>query len=115
MTKTRLNKGEKYYLVNTTLGTLSVDYLRDWRTSEDDAYYASGNYFHTEEEAEDMAKKLRTVLNGADVIEMPSTKEVDNIVWDHAHKGGYAYDSCYPIFRDGWNACYGCLKSKIVK
>lgn len=32
---------------------------------------------HTKEEAESMLKKLRAVLNGAEVIEMPSEEEID--------------------------------------
>lgn len=34
-----------------------------------------GNYFYTSKEAETMAKKLRAVLNGAEVIEMPTGKK----------------------------------------
>lgn len=74
-----------------------------------DAYrFAYGNYFNTEEEAESMAEKISKVLNGADVIEMPSEEEIKQASYDCTN--GYDDDQI-PGFKEGveW------LKSKIVK
>lgn len=59
--------------------------------------------------------KIELVLKGADVIEMPNENEIDDIVWDQAHRGGYAHDSRYPMFKYAWKVCYKWLKSKIIK
>lgn len=78
MEKTRVPKGEKYwYIVSDFFAgdfytTHGVDFYEDIQ----DGRFALGNYFHTKEEAEAMARKLRAILNGAEVIEIPSEKEI---------------------------------------
>lgn len=77
--RTRVPKGEKYWF-------LAYDSIRDKGInvlpSEEECCIVDfnrcelGNYFHTKEEAESMARKLRAVLKGADVIEVPSEEEV---------------------------------------
>lgn len=81
MKKTRVSKGEKYwYIVSDFFAgdfytTRGVDFYEDIQ----DGRFAMGNYFRTKEEAESMAKKLRAVLNGAEVIEMPSEYDIDDV------------------------------------
>lgn len=111
----RVKEGEKYWYIGWQTHGYYIGHTIDIRSIWDDKKAGFHNYFHTREEAESMVRKLRAVLKGADVIKMPSKNEVDDIVWDHAHKGGYAHDRCYPIFRDGWETCYEWLKGKIIK
>lgn len=73
--KTKSIKGEKYwYITSGCYVTYSVDFDEEM----DKKRLECGNYFTTQEGAKEMAKKLRIVLNGADVIEMPSEEERDN-------------------------------------
>lgn len=73
MEKTRVPKGEHYYYINV-FGEVVVDL--DYRIDIDNQKYKNGNYFLDKESAESMARKLRAVLAGADVIEMPSEDEI---------------------------------------
>lgn len=72
---------------------------------------------HTEEEVESMLKKLRAVLNGAEVIEMPSEEEISRESDYSAHKmdidDGETPNS--GLYWRGWGDAIRWLKSKIVK
>lgn len=72
MKKTRVNKGEKYWFINSFGEVVSKT---ESGVIDDAKRFEAGNYFSTKEEAESMANKLRAVLDGADVIEMPSEEE----------------------------------------
>lgn len=79
MNKTRVKKGEKYWYINTNAAITAM--WADWDMegnypSIDTTRFENGNYFQTCAEAEVMARKLRAVLKGADVIEMPSEEDI---------------------------------------
>lgn len=103
----RVKKGEKYWII-TQIG-LDACYVPiiagEFKELDDDAYN-KGNYFHTKEEAEAMAKKLRAVLNGADVIEKIDDLNICDIERENEFESGISV---------GWQKCYNWLKSKIVK
>lgn len=73
MEKTRVKRSGKYWYIQWDF---TIDYAWDDREVEDEERYEVGNYFHSKEEAEAVAKKIRAVLNGADVIETPSEEEI---------------------------------------
>ena len=99
----RVPKGEKYWYIDTTL-TVYTDFNY---TDYDEERMDIGNCFATKEEAESMARKLRAVLKGADVVEMPSNK----IIVEEALRRYTKTNDLYCAFKNGadW------LKSKIVK
>lgn len=74
--KQRVPKGERYWHLYIGSRNITTMEKTDYYNSTDDDYFKSGDYFTTQEEAEQMASKLRTVLAGADVIEMPSEEEM---------------------------------------
>lgn len=79
MKKTRVPKGERYYLIVQERSEFTIRVYFDEYDDWNDADYENGNYFYTKEEAEAIANKFRAVLNGADVIEKPSTWEIDDM------------------------------------
>lgn len=117
----RVKKGEKYWFIASDFFaddfyiTYGVDFYEDIQ----DGRFALGNYFHTKEEAEAMAKKLRAVLKGADVIEMPSAEEINKQGIEFiSDLHGRLYNAtseemCLQLIT--YNACGKWLKSKIVK
>lgn len=79
MKATRVKKFEKYWMIDSDL--MLVHFIDDRkRCSNTD--FANGNYFNTKEEAEAMADKIRKVLNGADVIEMPSDEDITEKIFN---------------------------------
>ena len=72
----RVKKGEKYWFVEVFAFSPFVESCTEINSIGDDNRFNCGNYFHNRKEAELMARKLRAVLKGADVIEMPSEEEV---------------------------------------
>lgn len=66
---TRLPIGEVYYFAVLGEDDWEVHWSFETGSSTDDRYFKFHNYFHTEEDAEQLANKLRAVLNGAKVIE----------------------------------------------
>lgn len=103
----RVPKGEKYFYVNE-IGNVS-----EWPDTGGEfatMHFFSGNYFPDRESAEAMAEKLRAVLKGADVIEMPSEEEIkerlDMII---------PHNPCAPFVVEGiCKHLVGWLKSKKV-
>lgn len=81
MENTRVPKGEKYWYIQWDF---TIDYAWDDCDVEDEERYGIGNYFHTEEEAESMARKLRAVLKGAEVIEIPSKEDITEKIFSTA-------------------------------
>lgn len=105
MKATRVKKFEKYWMIDSDL--MPVHFIDDRRRCSN-TDYDNGNYFNTKEEAEAMADKIRKVLNGANVIEIPSAEEVKKAAV--LNDSGYFDDCQISGFIDGveW------LKSKIV-
>lgn len=68
MEKTRVNKGEKYWFIDSNL---RVRYIINTNLFVDKDFFTIGNYFHTKKEAEEMVEKIRKVLNGAWVLTPP--------------------------------------------
>ena len=68
----RVKEGEKYWYIFIYCNEITIDFKIENGRGEDYARSKIGNYFHTKEEAEACARKLRAVLAGADVIEMPN-------------------------------------------
>lgn len=108
MEKTRVSKGEKYWFIRVDeQHKLAILPMFDTYIKTDDARFEDGNYFHTKEEAESIVCKLRAVLNGAEVIEMPSKEEFLDFI---SPLGDTTSDE-----RIGRMDCFNWLKSKIVK
>lgn len=110
----RVKKGEKYWYVICDCDGFYIGEWTDNRCGGDNALFELGNYFATKEEAEAMANKLRAVLKGAEVIELPSEEEI----WDEANKryprrwsGDRENSEKFDVFMDGaeW------LKSQLTK
>lgn len=100
--KKRVGWGKEYYFININFQVES-DY--EYGADVDNLRFDSNNYFIIKEEAEAMAYRLRAVLNGADVIEMPSENESLEAMPQNMSVGQ----------RVGWSSCYYWLKSKIIK
>lgn len=64
----RAKNGEQYFTID---GGLLVHGVTDLRKTYDDNRFEIGNYFHTKEEAEALAEKIRAVLKGAWVLTPP--------------------------------------------
>lgn len=105
MEKTRVPKGERYWFI-AHLGYVFSEIDTNHQT--DKIRFEVGNYFHSREDGEFVAKKLRAVLKGAEVIEMPSEEEIKQASYDCTN--GYDDDQI-PGFIEGVKY----LKSKIVK
>lgn len=109
----RVKKLEKYWMIDSNL---KLVHLIDDGTLWSDSNYENGNYFTTVEEAVEMAEKIRKVLNGADVIEMPSEGDITEKIFSAVGD---------IVGREGEITVFHCmktakivvewLKSKIVK
>lgn len=116
----RAKKGERYWsilfdrLFNDD-GFCVIWHCEDW---EDDVFseirFRQHNYFSSKEEAEAMARKLRAVLKGADVIEMPSEEdasfESEHLLGLSGHDGD---DRTEEAYLDGFADCLHWIKSKV--
>ena len=112
MEKTRVKKGEKYWFIfRTKGGGFVVNCKIEESSSDDNARFDIGNYFFVKEEALFMARKLRAVLKGADVIKMPSDEEFDRI---RVHESLNMYDEETNGKAKGWKECFNWIKSKII-
>lgn len=113
MEKTRVKKGEKYWsVVYTSRDGFAAYAYADIDDDCDILDFERGNYFATQKEAEQMASKLHAVLAGADVIEMPSIKSIEDkaVDYNREHLG-------FPSFPmvQAFIGCADWLKSKIIK
>lgn len=112
----RVKKGEKYWsFLIYTHGYRILEFTEGESYAGNDEFDAEGaafgNYFHTKEEAEAMTRKIKAVLNGADVIEMPSEEEIKKAI-----KEVLPSDPVAPWCVDGYcRYIVDWLKSKIVK
>lgn len=111
----RVKKGKTYWWIRIYDG-IEVCADMDWRKDFSTKNFNDGNYFHTREEAETTAEKIRNVLKGAIVIDkLPSEEEIKM----HFHRVLIEdYLSCdrkKATFSEGCMKCYEWLKSKIVK
>ena len=113
MEKTRVPEGEKYWYILLTYEGVEVNYKSESLSCFDKERFHNDNYFATKESAETTARKLRAVLKGADVIEMPSEEEIEK------EAVSIAMNICGD---DYWRDCEEAvhkatdwLKSKIVK
>lgn len=92
----------------------SVFEIYDQNHPFDDFRYEIGNYFATRSQAEEMARKLKAVLKGAEVIEMPSEKEISlQSQREWVANDGEVGDK--RVFNDIVLTAYSIVKSKIVK
>lgn len=78
----RLKKGETYCYID--FGTMAIRQCIFAGDVADELRIKNNNRFKTYIEAEKMAKKLRAVLKGADVIEMPSEEDVTEKIFSTA-------------------------------
>lgn len=120
MEKKRVEKGMPYWYI-----TLKFTVDRAWEQNDpvSKLYFINNNYFTTKEEAETMARKIRAVLDGADVIQMPNEKEIikeetscnpfRSNNWDGT-LSGYENGLCNG-FSKGFGYCINWLKTKTVK
>ena len=77
----RVKKGEKYWYLEIEEGLgISTDFTYDSYDPLDNNNLETGNYFHTKEEAETVAEKIRAVLAGADIIEDWQKEKINS--WD---------------------------------
>lgn len=58
----RVERGKKYYFVDVYRGKYFAKYEVDEHSILDDEIYASNNYFHTRERAEEVADKINFLL-----------------------------------------------------
>lgn len=117
MEKTRVPKGERYWCIRIVLGLIEiVSYIDNYHCCDNKAY-ESGNYYLDKDEAKNDERKLRAVLKGADVIEMPSEEEISKQCDSSAHEmdidDGETPNS--GLYWGGWWNAVRWLKSKIVK
>ena len=113
MEKKRVPKGERYwYLTFDDDGLIFWDWvIDDYGGVEHKNRYDFNNYFYSATEAESIAKKIRAILKGAEVIEMPDEEEVEDAIADEFYDNPYTTEKEEYAFRRGVN----WLKSKIVK
>lgn len=107
----RVRKGERYWYLR---GNLEVAPAEETDSIFDRSAYLNLDYFHTKEEAESMLKKLRAVLKGADVIEMPSEEEIAEKINECGFRIGKELTDVI-IASAGALEMANYLKSKIVK
>ena len=114
MEKTRLPYGKEYYYVYMCHGCRpAVSSKYEKHMGEDSANFRCGNYFLNRKEAWALANKLRAVLNGAEVIEMPSEVEMQTRRPEIDVEGMNGVE--YSCFLSGFTYGYRWLESKIVK
>lgn len=114
MEKKRVNKGEEYWYLtgvcNVEKGWDNYDFIANLD-------FINNNYFCTKEEAEAMAKKIKAVLNGADVIQMPSEEDCETFAAELAQEKAFVGKtfSTRREWRMASRMTFDWLKSKIVK
>lgn len=120
----RVKKGEKYWYIS---GLLTVEARYETNGIMDAELFKTNNYFpaneYTPKMVEEMAKKLRAVLKGADVIEMPCEEkcvcsaEESNLYKTNEGEGTLAgfENGLHRGYEIGFLRSIEWLKSKIVK
>ena len=113
----RVKKGEKYWFVEVFAFSPFVESCTEFNSIGDDNRFYCGNYFHNRKEAELMARKLRAVLKGADVIEMPKYVEEFNAGEEIYIQKGYSDgEYCHKqSFCWGFQEGIEWLKSQLTK
>lgn len=122
MGKTRVPKGKHYFWIDYYGNEFGVFMDTDWRMECSNERYESGNYFLSSDDANKAVSKLRAVLKGAEVIEMPSEEEIkasqgrieDEVVFNIRDANGSQLIYCNAINK-GAELMADWLKSKIVK
>lgn len=112
MKQKRVEKGEKYWCVGEDMNPLEAVCGENWAL--DVLRFEAGNCYTDYHECYVMCGKLRAVLAGADVIQLPSEREINQeSVWNaYDHDGDLERIDCEAErFVDGVN----WLKTKIVK
>lgn len=107
-----VEKGEIYWsiILDEDDEPCAIPYVNEG-THIDIGRLTSKNSFNTREEAEVVVRKLRAVLDGADVIEMPSEHEIKKTI-----KGVLPIIPVAPWCVEGYcKYIVDWLKSKIVK
>ena len=102
----RVEKGEKYWCVGEDMNPLEAVCGENWAL--DVLRLKAGNCYTDYHECYVMCGKLRAVLAGADVIQMPSEKEIK--------QAAYISDSDFEDSQfSGFKSGVEWLKSKIIK
>lgn len=83
----RVKRGERYWVVYLIGDKCKTCMMIAGQNSPATPTYDSdcfqfGNYFSSEASAEAMAEKIRKVLKGADVIEMPSEDDIADKIYN---------------------------------
>ena len=119
----RVKKGERYWFISELF---MVEARYESNNIMDAELFKANNYFpaslYTPKMVEEMAAKLRTVLKGADVIEMPSEEEIkaqqdrieDEVVFNIRDNSGMQLIYCTAINKSA-ELMADWLKTKIVK
>lgn len=115
----RVKKGEKYWYIYDRFET---SFSIEDNSPISNKHFETKNYFTTKEQAEAMAAKIRAVLKGADVIEMPSEEEIEDAMKESitesilsvAPYGGFT-SRATDLLECAWMKSIEWLKSKIVK
>lgn len=114
----RLNKGEKYWFIS---GLFTVEARCEAHSIMDAELLKVNNYFpaseYTPKMVDEIAKKLRAVLNGADVIDMPSEEECETFAVELAREEAFVCEtfSTRADWRMSSRMTVDWLKTKIVK
>lgn len=112
-----VEKGEVYWsiILDEDDEPYATPYVNEG-THIDKGRLTSKNSFNTREEAEVMVRKLHAVLDGADVIKLPSKEEIEfeceKLLKSSAYDGDRWTEEAYQSgFEDGFN----WLKSQLTK
>lgn len=122
MEKERVKKGNHYFWIDYYGNEFGVFMDTDWRMKCSNERYESGNYFLSSDDANKAVSKLRAVLKGADVIEMPSDEDMKQNIENISRSVQKSYGESDGVYDAPIGACLDSavkvveyLKSKIVK
>lgn len=121
----RVKIGELYFFIKANdYLDFTTGYEVDVRNKQNDDDFEKGNYFLTNDDAVSAIMKLRAVLKGADVIEMPSEEEMQTLetkdivmaeFLEESYKDSDVIMHGRHAYWKGWNAATRWIKSKIIK
>lgn len=112
----RVEKGERYWCVGGDMNPIEAIAGFDW--AMDTLRFEAGNCFKDYHECFVMCNKLRHVLAGADVIQMPSEDELKQKADEHALSVFYKYNDeeiNEQTCKDSFLESIEWLKSKTIK